>query len=133
MSSVEMLNSVESPQKTANISGVEMFGIINKQGRMIDFWGKKSLSLTRERRDMFLMQIVLQNSMQKDFDEEFGNVSHCTTYRGNAKFIHFPYSEEKTVLIVASKRANDVTIIERVRAFLCSPKMPQCNKGGTTK
>jgi len=129
MSSVEML-SYEVPQKTASIAGVDMFGIINKHGRMIDFWGKKGLSLPKERCDMFLMQIVLQNSMQKDFDDEFGNVSYCTTYRGKTKFIQFPFSDEKTVLIMASKRADDKTVIDKVRRFLCPPKRLQQRKGG---
>jgi len=132
MSSLELLRYAAAP-KLANIAGVEMFGVINKQGRMIDFWGKKALDLTKERRDIFLMQIVLQKSMQQDFDEEFGDVSYCTTYRGKTKIIHFPFEDNRTVLIVASKRANDKTVIDRVRRFLCPPRVSNPKKGGANK
>ena len=127
MSSLELLNYPATP-KMVNISGVEMFGIINQQGRMIDFWGTKALSLTKERKDIFLMQVVLQNSMQRDFDEEFGGVSYSTTHRGKTKFIQFPVEDGKTILIVASKRADDKSVIQRVRRFLYTPKEPNGGK-----
>ena len=130
MSSQELLNNAVAPQKFENISGVEMFGIINKQGRMGDFWGKKALELTKERRDIFLMQIVLQKSMQQDFDGEFGSMSHCTTHHGRMKFIHFPLEKDKTVLIVADPKTKDRVVIDRVRRFLVPSKITMVKNRG---
>lgn len=121
MSSLELLNYVDVSQKHASIPGVEMFGIINKQGRMIDFWGKEP-SISENRKDIFLMQTVLQCTMQRDYCEEFGTMESCTIRHENAKIIHFPLAADKTVLIIADKKARDHAIIGRVRRLLSPPK-----------
>jgi hypothetical protein len=85
---------------------------------MIDYWGKNALKLSKDKEDIFLMQMALQNSMQRDFNDEFGTVKFHITQREKIKLICFPLTEDKIVLVVADKKTNTETIIDRTRKLL---------------
>ncbi len=94
--------------------GVEMVGIINKRGRMIDSIGSDSLNMPKSKKEMFLMKIALRSSMQSDFDEEIGKVDYCMTQRGDRKFISIPTFDENTVLVVAKNYCNHEGLINNI-------------------
>lgn len=114
MSSLEMVGNAKAPEQFS-IPGVELFGIVNKQGKMVDCFGKKDLELSKNKKDMFLMQIALCNSMQSDFNEEFGNVNFCVVHRAKMRFISFPISEGSIALAVIDKKTNYKTIVNRIK------------------
>jgi hypothetical protein len=70
--------------------GAEFIGLINKQGNMENIHFKNEINLTRERQEMFSMAHRLQNSMQNDFDYEFGSVHYTIIERENARFVSVP-------------------------------------------
>ena len=74
--------------------GIEFIGLINKQGRIEVAMFNNDINLTRERKEMYMMELKLQSSMQGDFDPELGPVSYNVTERGKSKFVsivNFPY------------------------------------------
>ena len=70
--------------------GTEFVCIINKQGRIEQSIYKNGINITEDKKEMFAMGVQLQNSMQSDFDYEFGTVNYTITERENARFVSMP-------------------------------------------
>lgn len=81
-------------------TGIELIGLINKRGRMMESIDTSDIGMSKPKKEMFLMKIALRSAMQKDFDEDLGDVNYCMTQRGNRKFISIPTYDDSTVLIV---------------------------------
>lgn len=103
MSSVKMITNAERLQNMIASAEIEMFGIINKNGRVVDSWSRNDIRISKEKMEILFMQIALQSSMQRDFDEEFGTVSFCTVKRKKLKFVYRPIGSGNTALLVTSK------------------------------
>ena len=99
---------------TIIIPDVEMIGIINKRGRMIESIGFGALSMTESKKEMFLMKIALRNSMQSDFDEDLGAVNYCITQRGDRKFISIPALNGNTVFVVIKNNCNHEKLVNNI-------------------
>ena len=98
--------------------GLEMIGIINKQGRMTESMGFDSLSMSKSKKEMFLMKIALRASMQRDFDEELGKVNYCMTQRGDRKFISISTFDDKTVLAVMKNDFDHEELVDNITQTL---------------
>ena len=98
--------------------GLEMMGIINKRGRMIESIGFDSLSMLKSKKEMFLMKIALRASMQSDFDEELGKVNYCMTKRGDRKFVSIPTFGDNTVLVVTKNNFDDEELVNNINQTL---------------
>ena len=72
------------------LEGAEFIGLIDKQGNMENIHFTNEINLTKERKEMFSMAHRLQNSMQNDFDYEFGSVHYTIIERENARFVSMP-------------------------------------------
>ena len=94
--------------------GVEFIGLINKEGRMEDALCKNEINLTEEKKEMFLMQFRLQSSMHRDYDDEFGPVSHTITERENAIFVSIP-TVSHTVLAIMNKNIDPTGAINKIK------------------
>ena len=97
--------------------GVDFIGLINKQGKMETTLFENKINLTKERKEMFSMQLRLQSSMQSDFDSEFGPVSYTITEREKSKFVsilNFPY----IVLAIMKKNMDHVAVIDKINAAI---------------
>jgi hypothetical protein len=73
-------------------AGTEFVCIINKQGRIEQSIFEDGIDISADKKEMFAMGVQLQNSMQSDFDYEFGTVSFTITERENARFVSIPIS-----------------------------------------
>ena len=94
--------------------GVEFIGLINKQGKMENVLFKNEINLTKERKEMFSMELRLQSSMQSDFDPEFGPVSYTITEREKSKFVSIlalPY----IVLAIMKKNIDHIAVINKIK------------------
>lgn len=89
------------------MAGIELFGIINKNGRMMDFLSRKDLDISNEKKEILFMQMALQSSMQREFDEDFGSVNFCVIQREKMKFICRPIDTDNMALVVTNKKTND--------------------------
>ena len=97
--------------------GIEFIGLINKQGRMEDAIFNNDMNLTLERKEMYMMELRLQSSMQSDFDPELGPVSYNVTERGKSKFVsivNFPY----IVLAIMKKSKNHIAAIGKIKTAI---------------
>ena len=94
--------------------GVEFIGLINKQGRMESTLFKNEMNLTKEKKDMFLMGLRLQNTMQSDYDDEFGPVSYTITERENSKFVSIP-SFPHIILAIMKKNKGHIAVINKIK------------------
>ena len=98
--------------------GVEMMGIINKNGKLISSSGIDALHLPKDKKEMFFMKIALRNSMQRDFDEYFGPVNYCLTQRRNEKLITIPSRDEKSIFVITRKDIDAEKIVIRIKQIL---------------
>jgi hypothetical protein len=93
--------------------GVEFIGSINKNGRIEDSLGKEDINLTKERKEMYLMGLALQSSMQSDFDSDFGPVSYTVTERENSKFVSIP-SFPNVIIAIMKKSKDHIKVIKKI-------------------
>ena len=97
--------------------GVEFIGLINKEGRMESSMCKNEINLTEDRKEMFMMQFRLQSSMHKDYDDEFGPVSHTITERENSIFVSIPIIAY-TVLAIMKKTIDITVAINKIKVAI---------------
>ncbi len=95
--------------------GINLIGIINNKGRMIDSIGTGFLNVPKDKEEMFLMGIALLGAMQNDFNEDFGEVNYNITQRGRAKFISIPINNGNTILAIVNKDADHERIIADIK------------------
>ena len=75
------------------------------------------INLTGERKEMYMMELRLQSSMQSDFDPELGPVSYNVTEREKSKFvsiINFPY----IVLAIMKKSKDHIAVIDKIKTAI---------------
>jgi len=72
------------------LEDAEFVCVINKQGRIEHSVYKNDIDMSKDKKEMFSMGLQLQNSMQSDFDDEFGRVNYTITERENSRFISVP-------------------------------------------
>ncbi len=119
MSTLISKNDSDVSQKASIINpDIELIGVINNKGRMVDSIGKAPFSIPEQKLDMFLMGVALQNSMQCDFNEDFGEVKYCITQRGNSKFISVPTGNGDTIIAVAKKDAEPEKIVAGINQLI---------------
>lgn len=97
--------------------GIEFIGLVNKQGRMENVMFHNDIPLTVERKEMYMMGLRLQTSMQSDFDSELGPVSYNVTEREESKFVsivHFPY----IILAIMEKSKDHIAVINKIKAAI---------------
>jgi hypothetical protein len=97
--------------------GIEFIGLINKQGKLESALFHDDIGLTAEKKEMYMMGLRLQSSMQSDYDSDFGPVSYTLTERGKSKFVsivNFPY----IVLAIMKKSKNHIAVIGKIKTAL---------------
>ena len=93
--------------------GVEFAGFINRQGRVVDYGCKKEISLSEEQKDMFFMATSLSLAMQRDYDDNFGQVQYIVTEREESRIVSIPIPSGAIVLVV-SKDVGLEAIVEKI-------------------
>ena len=110
----ENVNETTLQKDTMQNLGIDTFGVINKNGRIVNSMNLDSLKMSHSKQELFFMKIALRNSMQSDFDGELGKVNYCITQRGNRKFITIPISENNTLLVVVQNNVGHEKIISSI-------------------
>jgi hypothetical protein len=81
--------------------------IINNKGRLVDgSYCKNAINLTPHKKEMFHMSTKLQESMKKEYDDEFGKVNYSYIAREKISMLSFTMGED--TLIVTIKSTNNV-------------------------
>lgn len=92
---------------------IQYLAIINKHGKIENIFGNEIVS-SPQRKEMLGMSIILQNSLQNDFDDEFGSIDYMTIERENLRFFLLPYSSY-VILAITSKYVKPTHIINKIK------------------
>ena len=85
---------------------IELVSVLNHKGRVIEIKAREEgidKALTLQKREMFFMQCVLQASMNRDHDDEFGKVKSSILERERFTTLSFEFSNY-VILIVLRPR-----------------------------
>ena len=101
---------------------LEWIGLINKHGRLVNSVSINSHKVPpKDKQEMWLMSIALINSMQKDYDEEYGPLNYFMTQRRDLKFIAIPTNDCNTFLAVTKNNVEHEDIVRGIEQILqCS-------------
>jgi hypothetical protein len=80
--------------------GIEFIGLIAKNGRLVDWNEKSSLNLSRQQKEMFFMTCTLQQRMEQDYDDNFGQVKYTITERENHRIIKVPQGSDTLIFVM---------------------------------
>jgi len=97
---------------------INLVGIINRRGRMVNSIGHDTIEMPNDKKEMFFMKIALRNEMQHDFDEDLGAVNYCMTQRGGTKYISVPIPNGNTILAITKKETNHEDLVEGINQII---------------
>ena len=83
---------------------IELVAVLNHKGRVIEIKAREEgidKALTLQKREMFFMQCVLQASMNRDHDDEFGKVKSSILER--ERFTTFSFEFFNYVILAVSR------------------------------
>lgn len=89
---------------------VKTLGIINKHGRLVECVGTK-FKIKKDKQDILFMEFALFNSMQQNFDQDFGQVHYNILTRKNLKVVTFPGSNNLLFFSILAPEANPQQIV----------------------
>lgn len=99
------------------VSGIRFAGIINKQGRKIaGGFSPKAVPLEADakRIEMLMMEITLDLSMRKEFDNSLGKINALISYRDKVNIITIPI-EENLMLLSSEPQLDPLKVIQIAR------------------
>ena len=93
--------------------GVEFVGLISKLGRVIDYSCKNEINLTQEQKETLFMTTSLNLSMQRDYDDNFGDVQYIVVERKNSKIVSIP-APFGSILLVMNKKTRPSLLTKKI-------------------
>ncbi len=94
---------------------IQSVAIINNKGRVMEKISRSRF--TRQFPDhlneLFCMTCVLQISMGRDFDENFGHINYHISERSNLTIITFPL-DENVILITTNKNISPIILARKI-------------------
>ncbi len=107
---------------------IELVAILNRKGRVVEMIardGGVNRDLTAHKREMLFMEFVLQASMNREYDDEFGKVKGLILQR--EKISAFSFQVYDHVLVVIAKPLFDPTIIQqKIKEIIFSQINSEC-------
>lgn len=111
---------------------IQSVTVINRFGRSVEELKRDGflLEIPETSTEMLLMQCVLQISMGRDFDEQYGPISYHVSERENMTMMTFPM-DEHIVLVITKKNLSPISLArkisgvltnQRIQLISCSPK-----------
>ncbi len=91
---------------------IELVAVLNHKGRVIETKAREEgidKVLTIQKREMFFMQCVLQTSMNRDHDDEFGKVKSSILERERFTTLSFEFSNY-VILVVSRPSLNPIQL-----------------------
>ncbi len=91
---------------------IELVAVLNHKGRVIEIKTREEgidKALTIQKREMFFMQCVLQTSMNRDHDDEFGKVKSSILERERFTTLSFEFANY-VILVVSRPSLNPIQL-----------------------
>ena len=94
-------------------------GIINKLGNLIAGGFRHEIIPfeTKEKSRMMYMQMVLEVSMRREFDETLGEIDYIASKRKNALMISIPMNEELLLISASPYSVVEEIVSEAIKIF----------------
>ena len=101
-------NMMKLCQNILGFDGVGFAGVIDKMGNVVSEVWRKGMQPFEDdaKRRMLYMQMVLEVSMRKEFDESLGPIDYIVSHRKKGLMISVPFDEY--VMIISSSREADI-------------------------
>ena len=97
------------------IKNIQTVAIINKLGRPVKKVTRDGSlkQLPQPKDEMFFMQCVLQISMGKEYDSEYGPINYHLLERENLTMITFPMRDH-VILVTAKKDTSPISLARKI-------------------
>lgn len=94
---------------------VQSVAVINNQGRVIEKDSKPKFTnqFPENLREMFFMHCVLQISIGKDFDDQYGPINYHISQRSNLTMLTFPV-DDHVVLVTINKNISPILLARKI-------------------
>ena len=106
----ELCNSIMGINKN-----IQTVAIINKLGRPVKKVTRDGSlkQLPQPKDEMFFMQCVLEISMGKEYDSEYGPINYHLSERGNMTMITFPM-RDNVILVTIKKDTSPISLAKKI-------------------
>lgn len=112
-------------EQMCKVTGIRFAAIINKNGRKIaGGFGNKIIPLESDvqKMDMLFMELALDLSMRKEFDNSLGSINVIVSYRDKATIITIPQQED-LILLSAEPELSPFKVVQIIQDILKSDKI----------
>lgn len=119
MSAQEVESLEKICQKLLKSSSIRFAGTISRLGRLVAGGFKPGVvpHIEEEKERMMYMQLVLDVSMRKDFDEYLGSINYVLCERENVTMISIP-RQNYLVLIFLERNTNYRRVVNKTQELL---------------
>ena len=102
---------------------VQSVAVINNQGRVIEKDSKPKFNnqFPENLNEMFFMHCVLQISIGKDFDDQYGPINYHISQRSNLTMLTFPV-DDHVVLVTINKNISPILLARKIINIIDSHK-----------
>ncbi|MGI0087780.1 MAG: hypothetical protein ACREBI_07440 [Nitrosotalea sp.] len=96
-------------------SNIQSVAVINKLGRPVDrtFRPRYAKQFPDKTSEVLFMQCVLEISMGRDFDEQYGPINYHMSERANVTMLTFPI-EDHVILVTANKSVSPISLAKKI-------------------
>lgn len=96
-------------------SNIQSVAAINKLGRPVDSSSRTehTKQFPDKTSEILFMQCVLEISMGKDFDEQYGPINYHMSERANVTMITFPI-DDHVILVTANKNVSPILLAKKI-------------------
>lgn len=97
------------------VPGIRFVGVINKQGRKIVGGFSPNiapLEKDSQKIEMLIMEIALDLSMRKEFDNTLGNIQAIVSYRDKVNIITIPHGDN--LILISSEPELDTSKVIQI-------------------
>jgi hypothetical protein len=96
-------------------SNIQSVAAINKLGRPVDSSTRPKYikQFPDKTSEILFMQCVLEISMGRDFDEQYGPINYHMSERANVTMLTFPI-EDHVILVTASKNISPISLAKKI-------------------
>jgi len=98
---------------------IQSVAVVNNCGRVMEKISRSEFTrqFPYHLSELFCMSCVLQLSMGKDFDENYGPINYYITKRSNYSIITFPL-DENVIIITTNKNASFITLARKIISII---------------
>lgn len=100
-------------------SNIQSVAAINKLGRPVKRSSRPGYSkqFPDKTGEVLFMQCVLEISMGKDFDEQYGPINYHMSERANVTMLTFPI-DDHVILVTASKNVSPISLAKKIASII---------------